>query len=163
MATTVYKIEKGQLGFSLTDPGGAVADAVIGDYSDFSCVVTSAALIATQNFDTEDIPGTFCEPASSTTSPTATTFELSASVLQDPQLDDAAGLAKFLWDNDSGVTGNPVFFYLSLAEDAAPKAIGKCYIAPQDFGGEAKVVLTADLTFPVEGRPSLEFGTTADA
>lgn len=162
MATTIYKINKGQVGFSLTDPGIAVDAAAIGDYDAYSCLVTSAVLTSTANIDTEEVPGTFCDPAQETNVPTATTFTLDLSVLQDPQDDTTTGLAKFLWDNDSGLTGEPVYFYVSLAEDAAPKAIGQVFITPMDFGGEPRTVLTADLSFPVEGRPELEFGTAAD-
>lgn len=162
MATTVFKIEKGQLGFSTTPPGGTLEDDAIANYSEFSCVVTSGALIATANSEQEEVPGTFCDPATETNTPTGTTFTLDASVLQDPQDDQTTGLAKFLWDNDSGVTGNPVYFYIALADGAAPKARGQCLIAPMDFGGEARTVLTSDLSFVVEGRPEVEFGTTAD-
>lgn len=163
MATTVFKIAKGQVGFSLTDPGKAVDAAVIADYSTFSCLITSGMVTASQNIDTEEVPGTFCDPGSETNKPTATTFTLELEALQDPQDDAATGLAKFLYDNDSGVTGNSVYFYISLAEDAAPKAVGECYISPMDFGGEPRSVLTASLSFPIEGRPELEFGTAADA
>ncbi len=162
MATTVFKIDKGELGLSLTPPVGTLEDATIADYSAFSCVVTSGALIATQNFDTEEIPGTFCDPAGETNAPTASTFTIDATVLQDPQDDAVTGLAKFLYDNDSGFTGNTVYFYIALADGGAPKARGECYIAPQDFGGDARVVLTSDVSFPVEGRPEIEFGVTAD-
>ena len=161
MATDVFKITKGQVGFSLTDPGDPVADATIADYTAFTCQVTRGLITAASNFDTAEVPGTFCDPASETVTPSAATFTLELDVLQDP--DTASGLAQFLWDNDSGVTGNPVWFYLGLAEGAAPKCIGQCYVSPMDFGGTAREVLTASLSFPVEGRPTPEFGTTADA
>lgn len=160
MPTEVFKIARGEVGFSLTDPGKAVADAVIADYTDFSCTVTRGLVTASSNFDTDEIPGTFCDPAAETVTPSAPTFELVLDVLQDPQI--PTGLAQFLWDNDSGVTGSPVWFYLGLAEGAAPKIIGQCYVSPMDFGGEARTVLTASLTFPCEGRPSPEWGITAD-
>lgn len=160
MATTTFKIEKGELGFSLTDPGDPVADATIADYTAYSCLVTSGMVTASSNFDTEEVPGTFCDPASETVSPSAATFTLEVEALQDPQ--DPAGMAQFLWDNDSGVSGSPVWFYLGLAEGAAPKIIGQCYLSPMDFGGEARTVLTASLSFPCEGRPDPEFGTTVD-
>lgn len=163
MAVTTFKINQGAFGLSLTDPGVAVDAAVLTGYSDFTCLVTSGRIVSTQNFDNEDVPGTFCNPPSTTVSPSATTFELQVSVLQDPQDDTTSGLAKFLYDNDSGVSGEPAYFYLGLASGAAPKAIGTCYLAPMDFGGDARVVLTADLALPIEGRPELEFGTTADA
>lgn len=161
MPTTTFKIEKGELGFSLTDPGDPVADATIADYTAYSCLVTSGQVTSSANFSTDPIPGTFCDPEAETVTPSAATFTLEVEVLQDPQ--DPAGLADFLWQNDSGVSGSPVWFYLGLAEGAAPKIIGQCYLSPMDFGGEARTVLTASLSFPIEGRPNPEFGTTADA
>ena len=158
--TTVFKINKGEVGFSLTDPGVSVEDAVLSDYDDFSCQITSGALIAEAQTSDEEVPGTFCNPAQTTTTPSGTTFTLEATALQDPN--DPAGLAKFLYDNDSGQTGQAVYFLLGLAEGAAPKAIGQCYISPQDFGGAARSVLTADLSFVVEGRPDIEFGVDPD-
>lgn len=160
MATTTFKIEKGELGFSTTDPGVDVETATIADYEAWSCVVTSGMVTSSSNFSTDPIPGTFCDPETETVSPAAATFNLAVEVLQDPQ--DPAGLAQFLWDNDAGVSGSPVWFYLGLAEGAAPKIIGRCYLSPMDFGGEARTVLTASLEFPCEGRPTPEFGTTAD-
>lgn len=163
MTTEVFKITQGEVGFSTTDPAVTVDAATIGDFTAFSCKVTGGLIQASSNFDTEPIPGTFCDPASETVTPSAATFELALEVLQDPQDDQTTGLAKFLWDNDSGVTGNPVWFYLGLAQGAAPKAIGQVYLTPMDFGGPARSTLTASLTLPIEGRPELEFGTTADA
>lgn len=163
MSTTTFRITKGELGFSLTDPGKPVADASLADYTAFSCRVTSGLIRASSNFDTEEVPATFCDPASETVTPSAATFVLDLSVLQDPNDADLSGLAKFLYDNDSGVSGSPVWFLLGLAEGAAPKAIGQCYLTPMDFGGEARTTLTAQLQLPCEGRPDIEFGTTADA
>ena len=92
-----FKIETGEFGLSITDPGVAVADATLADYTDFSCVVTSGALISGgNNLNTEDVPGTFCSPGTTTNSPTATTWTLDASVLQDPEETVLTGLADFL-------------------------------------------------------------------
>lgn len=162
MTTEVFKISKGQVGFSLTDPGKAIDAAAIGDYTDFSCVVTRGLVTASANFDTAEVPGTMCDPAAETVTPSAPTFELVLEVLQDPQLEVAApGLAAFLWAHDSGVTGSPVWFYLGLADGTAPKIIGQCYLSPMDFGGTPREVLTASLTLPIEGRPTPQFGTAA--
>ena len=162
MATEVFKIQKGEVGFALTDPGITVEQAMIADYSAFSCRVTRGVVTASSNFDTSEVPGSMCDPSSSNVTPSAPDFSLEMDVLQDPQDDQTTGLAKFLWENDSGVTGSAVWFYLGLAEGAAPKIIGKCFISPMDFGGTPREVLTASLTFPVDGRPTPEWGTTTD-
>lgn len=163
MTTEVFKIAKGEVGFALADPGVAVDAATIANYTAFSCRVTRGLVTASSNFDTAEVPGTMCDPAAETITPSAPTFTLELDVLQDPQDDQTTGLAKFLWDNDSGVTGSPVWFYLGLAEGADPKIIGQCYVSPMDFGGNPREVLTATLQFPVEGRPSPSWGTTPDA
>lgn len=162
MSSTIWKINRGEFGLALVDPGKPVADASIADYSDFSCRVTSGALTASQNIETDEVPGTFCSPAQETNTPTATTFVLDLSLLQDPHVQALSGLQKFLWDNDSGVSGQTAYFYLGLDQGKAPKVIGECWLAPIDFGGEARVVLTADVEFPVEGRPEIEFGEISD-
>lgn len=163
MPTTPFKIPKGQLGFSLTDPGyTAAAEADVSDYSAFSCLITGGKITATQNFDTDEVPGTFCDPGAEQTVPKASTFALEIDALQDPQDDTVTGLAKFLYENDAGVSGVSVWFYLGLAENAAPKAIGKCFLYPIDFGGEPRVTLVGSLSFPCDGRPDLEFGTAAN-
>ena len=158
---TTFKLSNAELGFSVSDPGVAVGDAVLSAYTDFSAQVAQGVLVAAANFDTERVEATFTEPASESTSPVAATWTLRVRVKQDPAT--ANGLAQFLYDNDSGVTGNPVYFMLGLAEGGDPKAIGECYVSPQDFGGTARSVLYADLQFSVPTRPDIQFGNTADA
>ena len=157
-----FKIDRGEFGLSLTDPGVSIEDTTIADYTDFSCVVTSGALVSTPNLNAEDVPGTFCSPGGTTNAPTATTWSLDVSALQDPEETVLAGLAAFLYANDSGESGTVAYFYLGLAQGAAPKAIGEVWLAPMDFGGEARITLTADLSLVVEGRPEIEFGTAVD-
>ena len=157
MSSTVFKIERGEFGLSLTDPGVPVADAVLSAYTDYSCSVLSGAVTADQQTETDDIPATFCDAASSTLIPQTSEFTLTVSILQDPQL--VAGISQFCFDNDA----TRCWFYLGLAEGSAPKAIGTFYISAIDFGGDAKVVLTADAEWPIDGKPEIEFGTTPDA
>lgn len=161
MTTTTFKITRGEFGLSLTDPGKAVADATLADYTDFSCQVVGAVIRMSPNFSNEEVPGTFCVPPQQESAPAGTTYSLDVDALADP--DAVAGLAAFLWENDSGESGTPAYFYLGLAQGAAPKAIGKVWLAPMDFGGEARTVLRADVSLALDGRPSIEFGTTADA
>ena len=157
MAATILKIQTGEFGLSLTDPGVAVDLATLAGYTDFSCQLTSGAITASQNIDTEDVPATFCDVATENLVPQTSSYVVAISMLQDADI--ASGLAQFCYDNDA----TEVWFYLGLATASSPKAIGSLYISPTDFGGEAKIVLTSDQSWPIIGKPEIEFGITADA
>lgn len=157
---TTFKLENGELGFSTSDPGGTLEDATISQYTAFTVQVVRGVLVATSNFDTETVEATWVAPESESVSPAATQWELQMRVKQDPAT--SAGLAKFLYDNDSGETNQAVWFYMGLASGAAPKARGTVYVGPQDFGGAGQSVLYADLRFRLPARPELEYGDTAD-
>lgn len=156
MAAATFKIENGGFGLSLTDPGKAVDLATLTDYTDFSCQVTSGAIVPTPNTETEEVPATWCDPASEVNIPTATSFALAISVLQDPHV--AAGLAQFMYANDTAT----VYWYLGFDEtDGAPKAIGSAICVPATTGGDARTTLTADVSMACNGKPQVGFGTTA--
>ena len=158
--TTPFIITRGQLGFSLTDPGKDAADATLADYSDFSCTVTGAKITASPNSDSSETPMTFCKPGSDQVVPKASNYSLEGDVLQDP--DEIAGLQKFVWDNASSVSGNPVYFYLGLSDGSdGPCAVGSAFISELDFGGPAGEVLTASFNWPTKGRPDLDFAAVA--
>ena len=157
---TPFVISKGDLGLSLTNPGKAAALAELSDYTDFSCVVTSAKITATTNSNTTNVPATFCATASEETIPASSTYTLEGTVLQDP--DAVAGLQAFIWANSSSETGDPIYFYLGLTDGGKPKCVGQVLVSELDFGGPAGEVLTADFSWPCTGgRPDIEFGTTA--
>jgi len=88
----------------------------------------------------------------------ATSYELTISYLQDPDVVD--GLSQFLFEHDAEVA----WFYMGLAGADPPKAIGKIRLVSGAIGGEGRVTLTAEATLPVEGKPSVCFGNaTASA
>lgn len=152
MPRNIFTIENGKFGLSLTDPGDPADTATIADYSDFSCQVTAGALNASANVTDNTVPATFCEPESTTPLVGATTYELAVSILQDPQI--MAGLSRFLYEHDTEVA----YFFLGLDGDNPPKAVGKVRVVAGTFGGEARVTLTADVTMPCDGKPSIAFG-----
>ena len=155
---TPFIITRGQLGLSLTDPSKDAANATIADYSDFSCTVTSAKITATTNSDTTSVPATFCATASEETIPASSSYQLEGDVLQDP--DEIAGLQKFVWENASSETGDPIYFYLGLSDGTdGPAAVGAILVSELDFGGPAGEVLTASFSWPTKGRPDIDFAT----
>lgn len=154
MSRNVFTIENGKFGLSLTDPGVGAGAATVSDYTDFSCQVTTGALNATPNVSTNDVPATWCEPASSTPLVGVTTYELALSFLQDPNV--VAGLSRFLFEHDTKVA----YWFMGLDGDNPPKAVGKLRVVAGTIGGEARVSLTADVTLPVDGKPEIAFGNS---
>ena len=158
--TTPFIITRGQLGLSLTDPGKDAATATLADYSDFSCTVTGAKITASTNSDTTSVPATFCKTGSEEVIPSSSSYALEGDVLQDP--DEIAGLQKFVWDNASSESGDPVYFYLGLSDGSdGPFAVGSVLISELDFGGPAGEVLTASFNWPTKGRPDIDFAAVA--
>lgn len=154
MSTHVFQIENGQFGLSTTDPGGTVDSVDIGDFSDFTCQITSGALNATPNVSTIDVPASWCQPASSTPNVGVTTYDVGLTILQDP--DVVAGLSRFLYEHDTEVA----WFLMGMGAAAGdpPKAYGKLRVVAGTIGGEARTTLTATLTLPCDGKPQVMFG-----
>jgi len=171
--STIFKIEDGVLALTLVDPlavgylptwqspGGLEVDVVtLATYTtapatgvDFSCQVTSGALVASPNTTSDTTPATFCAPEVTTTSVGVTSYNLDATILQDPII--AAGVSAYLFEHDT----KEAFFYLGLAGDGnPPAAIGRARIVAGAFGGDARVTLTATLSLPVSVKPDVWFG-----
>ena len=81
---------------------------------------------------------------------------LEISYLQDPDLVD--GLSRFLFEHDADVA----WFFMGLAGDNPPKAVGKVRLTSGAIGGEGRVTLTADATLPCDGKPIVCFGDDDD-
>lgn len=153
MTRHVFQIEQGLFGLTMTDPGYDAADSAdIADYDDFSCQITSGALNATPNVTSVDVPASWCEPATSTPNVGVTAYTLDVTFLQDP--DVVAGISRFLFENDTRLA----YFMMGLDNGNPPRAIGTCRVVAGSFGGEGRVALTATVSLPVDGKPSIEFG-----
>jgi hypothetical protein len=152
MPKTVLKIEDAQIGFSLTDPGDTVDLAVIADYTDFSCQVTSAELTASPNISSETIPATGCEAAETVPIVGITSYSLVLGYLQDANV--AAGLSRFLFEHDTEL----IYFFIGLDGADPPKAIGVVRATSGTIGGAMRTTLQASVTLPCEEKPSIEFG-----
>jgi hypothetical protein len=165
----VFQIEEGEFGIALVDksaagysdswqaPEGKTVDVVtLADYDAqsqaFTCQVTSSALTAAPNITTLDIPATLCNPAKSTPQAGETSYSLDLSFLQDPNV--AVGLSRRLFEWDT----KEAFVYLSLAGGEPPRMIGRARIVAGTIGGGARVILTADTSFPLIRKPDVEFG-----
>lgn len=152
MPKEVFKIENGDFGLALADPGVGIALATILDYTDWSCQMTSGALNASPNTATETIPATGCDPEETITTVGITSYQLALGYLQDPHI--AAGLSRFLFEHDAEL----VWFYFGMAGDNPPKAIGKLRVISGSVGGSMRTTLQATTNLPVEGKPTVEFG-----
>jgi hypothetical protein len=171
-APAVFNIENGVLALSMVGasdpaewqaPGGKSADEVTAaDYTsgsgvgvDFSCQVQSGSLVASPNTNDSTRDATFCQAEVVTTRVGVTSYELDATILQDPQVAD--GISAFLFQHDTALA----YFALGLNSWGAPKAIGKARIVAGAFGGDARTDLTSDLALPVEVKPDIQYGTDA--
>jgi len=157
MATHIFKIENGKLLFSLTDP--KITDVCSVQESqfaaDYTCAVTSGALSATQNVTSEAVPATWCEPEQQTPKVGATSYTLDLSFLQDP--DVIAGLSRFLFEHDT----QEAWVLMGMDGDNPPKAVAKIRLVAGTIGGAGRTTLTATVSLPVEGKPSICFGDAA--
>ena len=154
MPTTVFKIEDGDFGLSITEPTNAadVTLATLADYDDFRCQMTSGALEASPNLTTETIPATGCSAEQTITTVGVTSYNLVLGHLQDPQV--AAGLTRFLFEHDTELA----YFYFGMDGDNPPKAIGQLRVVAATIGGPMRTTLQASVTMPLEAKPSIEFG-----
>lgn len=167
MSSTIFKIEDGVLALSLVGtsdpsywqtPGGVdISTITVDDYTtaaglDFSCQVTSGALNASANTTTDTTPATFCGPEVTSTSVGVTSYTLDSTILQDPNV--AVGISAYLFEHDT----KEAYFFLGLAGENPPKAVGRVRVVAGQIGGDARVTLTATLSLPVSAKPDIMFG-----
>jgi hypothetical protein len=152
MSRHVFEIEQGLLGFSLTDPGKTVLVAAIGDYTAFSCQVTTGALNANANTTTKTTPATWCEPEASDTVAGVTNYDLAVTFLQDP--DVAVGINEFLYEHDT----EQIWFFMGFNGADPPKVIGTCTAVAGTVGGDPRTPLVFSVTLPCKGKPVIAFG-----
>lgn len=114
---------------------------------DFSCQVNSATITPTAN--TVDVPATFCVGASQTASPSS--FQLDLVLLQD--WGAVGSTLQYLYDHDA----ERATFHLEgiAVEGAAVEVDGDLTIVAGAHGGEAGVVLTAEVSLPILGKPTI--------
>lgn len=166
---TIWEIENGEFGLAVVDkaavgyldtwqaPGGKTVDAVtLADYdtgaATWTCQVTSAALTASPDTTTKDVPATFCAAGRTVPAPKQTSYTLEASFLQDANV--STGLNRFLFEHDT----EEAYVYVGYDDGNPPRLIGRCKIASATIGGAARETLTADITLPMSRKPDVEFG-----
>lgn len=130
-----------------------------GSEVDFSCQVNSAALVPSGN--TVDVPATFCVTTSQTAS--GSSWVLQATILQDWGAVDS--VSQYLFDHDAE---RMAFHMDGIAVTGATVEVdGELTVLAAQHGGEAGVVLTADVAMPILGKPTIvatpPTGTTARA
>lgn len=170
MSKVEMEIRKGSLGLMIVDrdevgysddwqaPGGAVLPGVSLDEYEahstaWSCQIIDGALTSSPDTTTRETPATWCEPATTTPTPGASSYEFSGSFLQDAT--SSTGLTAFLYKHDT----KEAYIYASFEGDAAPRFIGRCVIQSGSIGGAARETLTSDLTLPMVRKPDAEFGS----
>jgi len=149
MARVVKIIKNAAVKFGpLPTPPAAIDPATLTDYG---CQTTEARVTASAN--AQDVPATFCEPASSINVPSSFTLELNG--LQD--WGAAASFSEYLFKHDA----ETVAFALFLDDESDPAASGTVSLAAGDFGGTAGEPLTFTASLPILGYPDITDSTGA--
>lgn len=139
-------------------PSGLTADAVsVATYNmpvgtSWQCQLTSGALTPSSSTNTRNRAATFCNPASTATTPVASSWNLDVEWAQDPHV--SQGLSRFLFEHDA----EEAYFMLGLAANSPPVAIGRVYLAAGAFGGAPGADLTASISMLLSRKPSIDFG-----
>jgi hypothetical protein len=172
MEPTILQITDGTVALTVVDkaavnysdawqaPGGkTAATATLADYVDataaWTCQVTSGKLTPSKQSNRADRAATFCSPASSSVSPSQTTYTLDVSFFQDA--DVRGGLSSYLFENDTA----EAFFLLGLGDgDAAPRAVGRVILVAGGFGGDPQANLTDSISLDLVRKPDVLFGRT---
>lgn len=137
MAQTVLVIKDCSVKFAATSVGVATAP-------DFTCQVTSLAIIANPNLQT--VPATFCQAESQ--APGSTGWQMDVTWLQD--WDATTGMSDFMFDNDA----MRMFFEVNPTDPAIKGMTGECWVVAGNYLGDAGVPLTASATFPLVAKPT---------
>lgn len=160
MASTshVFKIERGKFGISLTDPALTDACTATADlFDDFTCQITSGALEASPNVTDDTVPATWCNPEQTVPLVGETSYEVVVTFLQDP--DVIAGLSRTLFEHDT----ETAWIFMGLDDLNPPKVVAKVRLTAGAIGGEARTTLTADVSFPCDGKPYVCFGNETES
>ena len=170
---TVFQIQLGTVAFKVVDTaavgylstwlaptGKNISTVALADYESgsatWTCQQTAGALTASQDTTTTDVPATFCGPARSIPQPAETSYSLDLSFLQDPNI--AAGFNAYLFANDT----KEAYVLFGMADNTGtlpPKMIGRVRLISGTIGGEARTVLSADVSLPLSSKPQIMFGT----
>lgn len=153
-------VDKGAVGYTdawQAPAGKTAATATLADYVDatagWSCQVTSGKLTPSKNVNRRDRAATFCTPASSSPTPSQSTYALDVAFFQDAHVRD--GLSAFLFENDTV----EAFFLLGLGDgNDAPRAVGRVILVAGGFGGEPQADLTDSVSLDVVRKPDVLFG-----
>ena len=117
-----------------------------------SCQVTEAIISATAD------PKEATTLCGKVTVPGVTAYTLNVSYLQDWTA-TPEGISMFLFNHD----GELVDFELTPTANASPKAVGKCYVSPGDFGGTAGEIAVGSVSLGMDGPPTITGSTVTFA
>lgn len=172
MSKTVFRITDGAFALSVVDeaavgyldawqaPGGAeLPDVTPDDYPDsvgktFQCQIVTGQLTSTQNANTENLDGTWCDLPEVVNIAGEDSFAFALDLYQDPNV---LGLSAYLYEH----RGKVAYLYAGMGSAAAPPvAIGKVTLSSATIGG-GRSANRAQVTFPFTAAPDIMFGTAA--
>jgi hypothetical protein len=105
--------------------------------------------VVTPTANNVDVPATFCVGASQTASPSS--FSLDLTLLQDWGAVDSA--SQYLFDHDAEVVD---FTLEGISVTGATVTVtGQVTVVAGALGGEAGTPLTADVSLPILGKPTI--------
>lgn len=174
MSKTLFRIENGKFGLSIVDTAAVgydpswqtpddvgLPDVRLSDYDAgttpaFACQIVTGVLTATENVTTETVDGTWCDPPEARQIVGEDTFAVEWDLYQDPTVAD--GLSSFLYEH----RGERAFVYFGAGGDGVPPtAVGVVTLKAASIGG-GRGNARAQVSFPFDRAPDIQFGTTAD-
>lgn len=120
--------------------------------SSWYCQLTNGQIQARSSTTTRNRAATFCNPASTATTPVASSYTLQVEWAQDIHV--STGLSRFLFENDA----QEAYFFLGLSGGSPPKAMGRVYLADGAFGGKPGEDLVSTSPMLLSRRPVKSFG-----
>jgi hypothetical protein len=173
VSKTIFRIENGVLALELVDtaavgydpawqaPDGAVLpDVDAADYDTaadgFQCQVVTGVLQSSPQSTTENLDGTWCDLPEVVTITGEDTFAVALDVYQDP---NTVGLSAYLYEHRGAKAY--AYFGMGPAAGSPPVAVGVVTLASVSIGG-GRQAARAQVTFPFDRAPDVQFGTTAE-
>jgi hypothetical protein len=123
---------------------------LVANLTDYKCQVTRAEITSTSNATTTDRAATFCQAASQSNVPVASSFALALEGFQDWTV--AAGISAWLFTNDATTKA----FALFLNGQTNPSAMGLVVVQAGNYAGLPQEPLTFAVEMGIQGYPDIK-------
>jgi hypothetical protein len=123
---------------------------LVGSLTDYKCQVSRAEITTSAQSTTTERVATYCQAASQTNVPVASSFALALEGFQDWTI--AAGISAWLFANDA--TTKAFALYLNLQTN--PSAMGLIVVQAGQFAGTPQEPLTFSVEMPINGYPDIK-------